>query len=118
MSACATNNPRGFALVEALVAVVLLTVGALALAATGVANLRLELSAARRNAAATLATTRLEQLRSHCVASTGADTLPGITTAWRASVSDGVLELFDSLTLVEFPGRAPHTESVWSASPC
>jgi Tfp pilus assembly protein PilV len=112
------RSPGGFALVEALVAVVLLTVGALAFAATGVANLRLELSAARRNGAATLATTRLEQLRSHCAPAAGTDSLPGIATAWRASASDGVVELLDSVSVVESPGRAPHTESVWSASPC
>ncbi|HKV52960.1 MAG TPA: hypothetical protein VJO52_17315 [Gemmatimonadaceae bacterium] len=96
----------------------LLTVGALALAATGVANLRLELSAARRNGAAALAATRLEQLRSHCASAAGTDSLPGIAIAWRASASDGVLTLIDSVLLVESPGRAPHTESLWSASPC
>lgn len=118
MSTRAPRNARGFALVEALVAIVLLTVGALAFASTGIANLRLELSAARRNGAAALSTTRLEQLRSHCAPSAGIDSLPGIAIAWHASASDGVLELFDSVSFVESPGRAPHTELMWSASPC
>lgn len=118
MSNRTKRHPRGFALVEALLAVVLLTVGALAFAATGVANLRLELSAARRNGAAALAATRIEQLRAHCASAAGTDSLQGITISWRATASDGVLALVDSVSLVESPGRAPHTESVWSASPC
>lgn len=113
-----THVTRGFALVEALIAVILLSVGALAFAATGVANLRLESTAARRNAVATLASARLEQLRLHCAPSAGTDTLPGISGTWRASPSDGVVELLDSITFVEVPGHAPRVGSIRSASPC
>lgn len=108
----------GFTLVEVLVALVMLTVGALALAATGVANLRLELTAARRVAGAALATTRLEQLRSKCSPSSGNDSAAGITAAWHASASSGVQDLLDSMVLVESPGHAPHIDVIRSGAPC
>jgi len=113
-----TQSPPGTALVEALVAVVVLTIGALALAATGVANVRLEFSAARRVAASTLVTNRLEQLRLRCGASSGTDSGTGIAAYWRATTSGGTQELFDSMAVVDFLGRPPHVHVALSAAPC
>ena len=113
-----TQRPHGSALIEALVAMVFLTVGALALSIAGVANVRLEFSAARRAEAATLVTTRLEQLRLHCGRSSGVDTAAGIAAAWRTTPSPGTQQLFDSLAVVDFLGHPAHVHTALSASPC
>ena len=73
----------GFTLPELIVALMLLTVGLLALAGTS-AFLTYEYAAsARAERAATLAGTRLEILRlAGCVSSQGSETSEGLTAVW------------------------------------
>ena len=81
---CATPHRReGFTLAELIVALLLLTVGLLALASTS-AFLTYEYAAsARAERAATLAGTRLETLRlAGCVSSQGTETSEGPTAVW------------------------------------
>ena len=83
-SPCATPHRReGFTLAELIVALMLLTVGLLALAGTS-AFLTYEYAAsARAERAATLAGSRLETLRlAGCVPSQGAEAADGLTAVW------------------------------------
>ncbi len=74
---------RGFTLAELIVALMLLTVGLLALSSTS-AFVTYELaSSARSERAAAAAASRLEALRSaSCADAAGSSTSDGITTAW------------------------------------
>jgi prepilin-type N-terminal cleavage/methylation domain-containing protein len=83
-SPCETPRRReGFTLAELIVALMLLTVGLLALASTS-AFLTYEYAAsARAERAAIVAGTRLETLRlAGCVSSQGTETSEGLTAVW------------------------------------
>ncbi|HEX6534761.1 MAG TPA: hypothetical protein VF041_09185 [Gemmatimonadaceae bacterium] len=112
--------PAAFTLVETLVAIILLTVGVLALAGTSSAVARLQAETELRERAALLAATRLERLRAApCPTGTvgGADTDHAIVGRWSAAASGGLLA-------VEYRARFPDgrggslTHTVRSALPC
>lgn len=93
--------------------------GVLALAATGVASLRLETMADRRQRAAALVLERIEQLRSGgCATDAGADSAPGVAAHWRLDRSVRLTELSDSVLIHERAGHAPRRERVRGAVPC
>jgi prepilin-type N-terminal cleavage/methylation domain-containing protein len=110
MGAPLCRRHAGFSLAELLVAVTLLSVGALALAGTAAAVLRLLAVGGVRAAAAVLVESHLELVRAtRCTPSAGADTVPGVVARWRVQpLGGGVAELRDSLRI-----RARGTGGVW-----
>lgn len=118
-----TNHSRcrrnGAALIEAIAAITLLGVGALAITATGVASLRLETSADRRSRAASSVSTRFELLRrGGCVSSSGNDSALGVSATWRSIAVDSVRESIDSVVIVDRLAARPSTEVIETAAPC
>ncbi|HKT09456.1 MAG TPA: hypothetical protein VJR24_16270 [Gemmatimonadaceae bacterium] len=110
---------HGTTILEALAAIILLSIGALGIAATGVASLRLETTADRRSRAASAVSNRLELLhRGGCNSSSGSDSARGVSAAWHASVSDSVQEIVDSVTVVDRLAGRPLQEVIQSAAPC
>lgn len=110
---------HGTTILEALAAIILLSIGALGIAATGVASLRLETTADRRSRAASAVSNRLELLhRGGCVSSSGSDSARGVSAAWHASVSDSVQEIVDSVSVVDRLAGRPLQEVIQSAAPC
>ena len=100
---------EGFTLTELIVALVLLTVGLLALASTS-AFLTYEYAAAgRAESAAIIAESRLEQLRvAGCVAGAGRETVEGLTSVWSVSVGDGTAAATVTMSWIERGVRASH----------
>ncbi len=92
---------HGTSLVELIVALTLLGVGALALAGTGALALRLSAEARRQASAARLAHSRIERLRSACApAAAGAATSPeGIEERWSVAADGPLRVIVDSLVV-------------------
>lgn len=118
-----TRYPRrgrsGTSLLEALAAITLLTIGALGVAATGVASLRLETSADRRWRAASTVGNRLEQLhRSGCLSSAGTDSSLSVYAVWHATAAQSFQEIVDTVVVADRLAARPLTEVIQSAAPC
>ena len=110
---------RGASLIEALAAITLLSIGALGIAATGVASVRLEISADRRSRAASAVSNRLELLhRGGCVSSSGTDSGLSVSAAWHAVPADRMQQIVDSVSVVDRLVARPLTEVVQTAAPC
>ena len=110
---------RGTTLIEALAAVTLLSIGALGIAATGIASLRLETSADRRSRAAWAVSNRLELLhRGGCVSSSGTDSARSVSAAWHTVAVDSIQQIVDSASVVDHLVARPHTEVIQAAAPC
>jgi len=110
---------HGTSLVEALAAIILLSVGALGIAATGVASLRLETSADERSHAATVVSNRLELLhRGGCRPSSGTDTALSVSADWHTVVADSIQSVVDSLVIADRLAGRPLIEVIQSAAPC
>ena len=114
---CARQHPgtdersrrEGFTLTELIVALMLLTVGLLALASTS-AFLTYEYAAAgRAESAAIIAESRLEQLRvAGCVAGGGRETVDGLTSVWSVAVAGGTAAATVTMSWIERGVRASH----------
>lgn len=110
---------RGTSLIDALAAIILLSIGALGIAATGVASLRLNTSADRRSRAAMAVSNRLELLhRGGCRSSSGFDSALSVSAAWHTVVADSVQEVVDSLVIADRLAGRSLTEVIQSAAPC
>lgn len=110
---------RGTSLIEAIAALTLLSIGALGIAATGVASVRLETSADRRSRAAWAVSNRLEMLhRGGCVSSSGTDSALSVSAAWHTVAADSIQQIVDSASVVDHLVARPHTEVVQTAAPC
>lgn len=82
--------PRGgFTIVELIVAMVVFAIGVLGLAATTATVARLMGSASRQTIAATVAQSRIENLRARSCASlaSGSETVRGVTSTWTVVVA-------------------------------
>ncbi len=116
------RRQAGFSLAELLVAVTLLSVGALALAGTAAAVLRLLATGGVRAAAAVLVESHLELVRAtRCTPSAGADTISGVVARWRVQpLGGGVAELRDSLRIRTrgTSGASVEVEGFRSGLPC
>lgn len=109
----------GIGLIEALAAITLLSIGALGIAATGVASLRLETAADRRSRAASTISNRLELLhRGGCVSSSGTDSALSVSAAWYTTAGDSIQEIVDSVSILDRLAGRPRTEVIQSAAPC
>lgn len=110
---------RGASLIEALAALTLLSVGALGIAATGVASLRLETSADRRSRVASAVSNRLELLHGGgCVSPSGTDSALSISAKWHTIATDSIQQIVDSVSVVDRLIARPHTEVIQAAAPC
>lgn len=82
------KRPRGFTIVELLIATVVLAVGLLALTSAGAAIVKLESRGQRLARIAAAGETRLEQLRAQrCEATSGASDSGGFEERWSATQS-------------------------------
>lgn len=110
----------GFTLVELLVALVVLSVGLLAVVAAGTSIARLEGDAARDALAAMMAESRFERLRAlPCAPATGRDSARGVAEAWELAPGAGrVRDMRESVRVAGSGGRSSHTESYRSAAAC
>jgi prepilin-type N-terminal cleavage/methylation domain-containing protein len=101
-----TAHPAGFTLVETIVALLLLTIGGLALTSTS-ALVGRELNAnALRERATRIAASRLEILAAECrSASSGREQLQSIESAWTISVIDSSrVRLLESVSYMTWKG--------------
>lgn len=91
---CASwDDRRGFSLPELVIALMLLTIGLLALASTSAFLVHQHAASGRAEHAATLAASRLEMLRAGgCTPAEGTETNDGLTSAWSVTLS-GALAL-------------------------
>ena len=121
-AAPATSRQRrthraGFSLPELVVALVLLTVGLLALASTSVFLTHEHAASGRAERAATLAGSRFEMLRaSGCTPAQGTETIDGLTAVWTVTPSTRA-----ALATVRITWRergAPVTHRYESGFPC
>lgn len=79
--------PRGFTIIEALVAMLIVNVGLLGLATTAAVVTRMIREGRGAALAAALVSTRIERLRLRgCVATTGSENQDGVTIEWEAAV--------------------------------
>lgn len=108
----------GFTLLEPLIAIVLLTGGVLALVSTSAASVRLAAAGARRAAAATLVSNRIEALRRGCPVLSGSDSVPGVVLDWQTVRDTSLIELAAVVTVSDRGARAPHREHLRWAAPC
>jgi len=100
----------GFTIVEVLVALVILSIGVLALASTAALVARQMGTSARLSTAASLGQSRLERLASAASCSAvrgGAATTAGIEERWTVAVAGTVATVSDVVRMT--PGAAPIT---------
>jgi prepilin-type N-terminal cleavage/methylation domain-containing protein len=90
-----TRRHSGFTLIELVIAIVLLSIGAIALAGSAAAIARQMAISARRSRATMIARSRAEESQSRpCAAlSSGSEALPGIRSEWEVSMSSVSAEL-------------------------
>jgi prepilin-type N-terminal cleavage/methylation domain-containing protein len=87
-SDCRRGPRHGFSLPELIIAIVLLTVGLLALATTAAFLTREHAASVRAERAASIAGSRLERLRAAgCVSASGVETVDSMHIAWSVSPS-------------------------------
>ena len=119
------NNERGFTLVEIMVAMVLITVGLLALLSTTAMTTRMISRGQRSSVAASFATQRMERLRADgCTARTNGteQLLRGATVIarndWRyIGIGDSTHRVFLAVTYMTRQGKW-RTDSLQSAVSC
>lgn len=111
------NEPRarnGFTLIEIVVAIVILTIGLLALASAAAATVRSMSESARIIGAARTAENERERAyATMCTAAGGVDSTLGATIAWTTAPAGPALSVTQSITL-------PHATStvISAAGPC
>ena len=101
---------EGFTLTELIVALMLLTVGLLALASTSAFLTYEHAAAGRAESAAIIAESRLEQLRvAGCVAGGGRETVEGLlTSVWSVAIAGGTAAATVTMSWVERGVLASH----------
>ena len=107
----------GYTLIEVIVAILVFTVGGLALAAGSAVVGRAMSANARRENATRLATSRLEQIRASCnSAASGADSAGGAVLRWN------IVREPSSVTVMETVGYSTasgtHTETLRASFAC
>jgi Tfp pilus assembly protein PilV len=103
-----------------LVALVLLTVGLLAVAGTTTSTLRLQRGSDSRSLAAALVESRLELARAEeCAALQGDSSIGAVTESWELHpIAAGASELTISIAISDGLGHAPGAEIFRSVVPC
>jgi prepilin-type N-terminal cleavage/methylation domain-containing protein len=98
---------RGFTLVEVVVAIVLLTIGMLALAASAAATVRSMTDGARIGGIARAAEAARERAyASVCAAAAGSDSSSGARVTWNAAPAGATLTLQQRVTLAPLASSA------------
>ncbi|HEY9516455.1 MAG TPA: prepilin-type N-terminal cleavage/methylation domain-containing protein [Gemmatimonadaceae bacterium] len=121
---CTSRPPAGFTLIELLVAIVLLSLGLLAMASVADAVVRLERGGERLSRGAANAETRLELLRAApCTSASGIGADGAVSERWVVTpAAPGIHELVDSVFANPWPhgtaSGATHVDVYRSASRC
>lgn len=113
-----TRARRGLTLIEIVVAILILSVGALALAGSSAVMVRRMAESARGAAAASVARSRLESsFATQCTAlSSGGELILGVQSDWSVS---GSAKSTDIRQRVTYPTRrGTHTDDFLTAAPC
>ena len=111
-----TARVTGYTLVEVIVAILVFTVGALALAASSALVARAMARNAERDRAARVAVSRIEVLRSQCAtATTGQETIEQLQSNWGVSRGQSVILVTESVRCI---GAAPCAKSYRAAVWC
>jgi prepilin-type N-terminal cleavage/methylation domain-containing protein len=108
----------GFTLIEVVIAIVLLAVGALALAGTAAVTARRMAESARRGSAVSMARSRAEtSMASPCASlASGSETVRGVQSAWVATLAAASTELSQR---VSYPtSRGDRSDDFLTAAPC
>jgi prepilin-type N-terminal cleavage/methylation domain-containing protein len=111
-------NRRGFSLVEVMIAIVILTTGVLALAASSAAGTRLIVQGGSLGRSAALAEGRIEILRSTACTSltSGTATEGAFTVGWTVGTTGNLRAVVVTVT---YPtGRGTRTDTFTSAISC
>ena len=112
------QSHRGFTLIEVVVAVVILAVGALALAGSAAVTVRRMSEAARRSSGVTMVRSRAEAaVASTCGSlASGSETVRGVRSDWVVSVGAVSAELSQR---VSYPThRGTRSDDFLTAAPC
>jgi len=118
------NRERGFTIVEVLVAVLILTVGLLALASTAALVTRMVGQGDRYTETANLASRQFETFRSQWTgtncsgAADGSTTVSGFTVAWRVVSAASGRARDVQLTVTAPTGRGSRTDTFYNTIPC
>lgn len=97
---CDARTDDGFTLIEVVVAIVVLTIGILALAGAAAATVRSMAEAARIDGAARLAEVERERAAAMiCAANAGVDSTQGARIAWSASPAGAMLSMTQTISL-------------------
>lgn len=105
----------GYTLVEVIVAILVFTVGALALAASSALVARAMASNAERDRATRVAVSRIEVVRSQCpTATTGRETIDHLQSDWVVSRGQSVIMVTESVRcLGPVPCAKSYRAAVW-----
>ena len=108
---------HGYTLIETIVALLLFSVGGLALSSTAaVIGRQLSVDGARQRAAL-VATSRLEILRATCGTTSGGDTLSGVRSEWSAAPAGAfAVALTERVTYATWTGT--RTDTYNALVPC
>lgn len=112
------ESPRGFTLIEVVVAIVILAVGALALAGSAAVTVRRMSEAARRSSGVTMARSRAEAAMASTCGSiaSGSETARGVRSDWVVSIGAVSAELSQR---VSYPtNRGIRSDDFLTAAPC
>jgi prepilin-type N-terminal cleavage/methylation domain-containing protein len=112
------GSSAGFTLVEVVVAILVLTVGALALAGSAAVTVRRMSEGARRSAAASVARVRAESsFATSCLAlGGGSEELLGVRSVWSVAATAASTDISQQTTYSTF--RGDHTDDFLTAAPC
>jgi type IV pilus assembly protein PilV len=114
------TGERGFTIIEVMVAVMILTVGLLALVGTAGLVTRMIGQGQRYTVVSTLANERIETLRSAgCPAvGTGSETRGGYTINWQVSAGPGLSSRNIEVVVTSSTGRGSRVDTVQTVQVC
>jgi len=108
----------GFTLIEVVIAILILSVGALALAGSSAVMVRRLSDGARTAAGASVARSRIESsLAAPCSAlAGGSEQILGVHSEWSVAAAENFADIKQRVT---YPARhGPHSENFISSAPC
>ena len=111
-------RPGGYTLIEIVVAILIFTIGALALAAGSAVIGRTMTVNGHRDNATRIATSRLERIRAQCHgAGSGADSANGVRSVWNVTTSPSSVKVIETVSYQTPAGMRSETFQASFACP-